>query len=181
MILIIDLNKEKDSLGVYEFINPIKEVLNSIECEVKHYKEINSKDLNEFEKIIISGTPMKDNDFRNNLEAFSWLKKTDKPILGICAGMQAIALTYGCELEKCKEIGMTKIKTVSENYLFEGEFEAYELHSSSIKPNNSFEVLAVSENCVQAIKYKGKDVYGVTFHPEVRNQEILRKFIEITG
>jgi len=38
-------------------------------------------------------------------------------------------------------------------------------------------VLAESAKCVHAIKHKLKDVYGVLFHPEVRNKEVVERFI----
>ena len=40
-------------------------------------------------------------------------------------------------------------------------------------------LLAESSKCIQAVKHKEKNIYGVLFHPEVRNQEILKKFIQL--
>jgi GMP synthase-like glutamine amidotransferase len=61
--------------------------------------------------------------------------------------------------------------------LFASRFKAYELHNYSAESSPDFDVLAESKKCVQAIKHKKKAVYGVLFHPEVRNKEILERFI----
>ncbi|MCJ7423113.1 hypothetical protein MUP01_02450, partial [Candidatus Bathyarchaeota archaeon] len=54
---------------------------------------------------------------------------------------------------------------------------AYELHKYSIKPSLELDVLAESNNCVQAIKHRERNIYGVLFHPEVRNRKIIEQFI----
>ncbi len=174
MILIIDMNERK--LGFDEFVLPIVSIIKK-NYFVKHYKKVKKGDLEKCSKVIISGTPLKDLDYVNHLDYFEWIKDFDKPILGICAGMQAIGLVYGCSLVKCKEIGMQEIKTLKENKLFSSKFQAYTLHSNAIKPTKEFEILAKSKKCVEAIKHKQKETYGVLFHPEVRNKEIITKFI----
>ncbi len=175
MILIVDMNCEKDSLGLYEFVLPIASIVRDFaDCEIKHYTEV--KEIEKYEKIILSGVPLKDNRFVEEKRRFEWIKTCESPILGICAGMQIIAITFGASLIKCQEIGMTRIRTLKDNPLFSGEFKAYELHNYAVKPSKEFEVLAKSRECVQAIKHRGKEVYCVLFHPEVRNREIIRRF-----
>ncbi len=58
--------------------------------------------------------------------------------------------------------------------------DAYALHSLSVKPSETFDVLAKSSKCIQAIKHKQKPTYGLLFHPEVRNSQILQHFITLT-
>jgi GMP synthase-like glutamine amidotransferase len=41
----------------------------------------------------------------------------------------------------------------------------------------TFDVVAESAQCIQAIKHKQRNVFGLLFHPEVRNPEILQRFI----
>ena len=173
MILIVDMNCGKNSLAFDEFVMPIANVVKS-NYEIEHYSEIKSAE--RYSKIILSGTALKDNDFAKHVKKFSWIKKCGKPIFGICAGMEIIALTFGSKLAKTKEIGMTKISTIKQNALLEGEFEAYELHNYAVIPSKEFEILAKSESCIQAIKYG--EIYGVMFHPEVRNKSIIEKFIQ---
>ena len=198
MILIINICKEK--LHYLEFVKPIEDILRreKIEYQTIYYKKITDKELlnKKLDKIIICGTSLKDNEYLGNLEHFKWIKFPklkgpagsslwDKPILGICGGMQIISLIFGGVLVENKEIGQIKIQF---EYL-EGhkkEFlnfkpslnEVYLLHNYATINNNEFEVFASSQELEipQAIKHKTKQIYGVLFHPEVRNKELISYF-----
>ena len=179
MILIVDMNSKENPFGFQEFVLPILSISEELEkCTTKHYLELNTIDLKDFEKIILSGSALMDTTTHNQMARFNWLKKIDIPILGICAGMQTIGLVFGGYLENCHEIGMIKIETFKKNILFSSTFQAYSLHNYSLEPPAEFEILAKSENCIQAIRHKDKDIYGVLFHPEVRNKEVIQKFIQ---
>ncbi len=180
MILIVDMDWKKDSLGYYEFVAPLVAVAEEFEeVTVKHYNEIKAKDLADFSEIILSGTTLKDTTFLQEPEKLAWLKQTDKPVLGICAGMESIGLVFGLRLIRNLEIGMTPMITLKENPLFSGTFKAYSLHSYAVESSTDFEILAESAQCVQAIKHKQKPIFGVLFHPEVRNPEIINRFIQM--
>lgn len=180
MSLITDLNWKKDSLGYSEFVEPIVSVVERIgEVIIKHYNDINVKDLCRCSRIILSGTTLKDRRAIQEPEKFSWLKQTDKPVLGICAGMEIIGQVFNMQIVSGLEIGMTQITTLKDNTLFSGIFKAYSLHKYAVKPSADFEVLAKSAQCVQAIKHKTKPIYGVLFHPEVRNVDILKRFVTL--
>ena len=88
-------------------------------------------------------------------------------------------MVFDSDLYDCKEIGMWKIMTKQSNRLFSGVFEAYELHSKAVRLSDDFDILAKSTRCVQAIKHATKEIYGVMFHPEVRNPDIIRRFLEL--
>jgi GMP synthase-like glutamine amidotransferase len=178
MILIVDMNWTRDSLAFNEFVAPIVSVVQPLEeCVIKHFLDVEQADLKSYVKIVLSGTPLKDHATLKQIDKFNWIKKYDKPILGICAGMQTIALVFDVQLTSCLQIGMAEIATMKENPLFQGNFNAYTLHNYSVEPSQNFETLAQSTKCIQAIKHKQKNIYGVLFHPEVRNQEILKRFI----
>ena len=180
MILIVDMNWKKDSLAFNEFVLPIVTVVKHVEeFRVKHFLDIEPEELEGYSKIVLSGTALKDHATFKQVEKFTWVKTCDKPILGICAGMQTISLLFDEPLVKCLQIGMAEILTLKENPLFHDDFKAYVLHNYSVKEPQTFEVLAESSKCIQAIKHKQKDIFGVLFHPEVRNQEILKRFIQL--
>ncbi len=180
MILVIDMNWKRDSLAFNEFVSPIVSVVQPIEeCKVKHFLEIEPKELEGYSRIVLSGTALKDHSTLAQIDKFSWIKTYGNPILGICAGMQTIGLIFGEPLTACLQIGMTKIKTLKKNPLFQGDFKAYALHNYSVGACQNFEVLAESTKCVQAIKHKQKNIYGILFHPEVRNQDMLQRFIQL--
>jgi GMP synthase (glutamine-hydrolysing) len=179
MILVVDMNSLKNLFGRYEFVLSIVAIAEELEkCVVKHYLEVNEKTLNDYDKIILSGSALKNTVTLDQTERFTWLKDCGKPVLGICAGMQTIGLVFGGRLVKCREIGMTEIITLKANPLFSSAFKAYTLHNYALEPSNQFDMLAESAKCVQAIKHKQKDIYGVLFHPEVRNREVIQRFIQ---
>jgi GMP synthase (glutamine-hydrolysing) len=117
-----------------------------------------------------------------------YLKQFQGPILGICVGLQLMAVYCGGEAGPCEvpEFGLAKIRVIDEDDLFKGvpkEFLVWESHNDEVKAAKEFTVLAVSENCsVQAVKHLWKPHYGVQFHPEVNNTEhgedIFRNFID---
>ena len=178
MILVVDMNSKENSFGFYEFVLPIVSIAEELEkCVVKHYLEMNEKSLDSYDKIILSGSALKNTATLNQTAQFTWINNCSKPILGICAGMQTVGLVFGGRLEKCREIGMTEIATLKENLLFSSRLKVYSLHNYAILPSDEFDVLAESSKCVQAIKHKRKAIYGVLFHPEVRNKEVVQRFI----
>jgi GMP synthase-like glutamine amidotransferase len=180
MILIVDMNWKRDSLAFNEFVSPLVSIVQPLEeLEVKHFLEIDAEELKNYSKIVLSGTALKDHATLKQIDKFNWTKTYDKPILGICAGMQTVSLVFGERLTSCLQIGMTEITTLKENPLFQGDFKAYALHNYSVRVCRNFETLAQSTKCIQAIKHKQKNIYGVLFHPEVRNQEILKRFIQL--
>jgi GMP synthase-like glutamine amidotransferase len=180
MILIVDMNWKKNSLAFNEFVLPIVSIVQPLEeCVVKHFLDVASTELSGFNKIVLSGTALKDHATLKQFDKFNWIKSYDKPILGICAGMQTISLVFGEPLTNCLQIGMTEIATLKNNPLLQGDFKAYALHNYSVEHSQTFEVLAKSPKTIQAIKHKQKDIYGVLFHPEVRNPDILKRFVQL--
>jgi len=178
MILVVDMDCKKNSLGFFEFVLPLVTVIKEVdECIMKHFEEIVQDDLAQCDAVILSGTPLKDNATLSQLDRFDWMETCEKPILGICAGFQTIGLVFGARLRGCLGIGMTEITTLRVNILFSATFRAYTLHNFSIEPAEEFEILAESTQCVQAVKHRQRNVYGLLFHPEVRNREILQRFV----
>jgi GMP synthase (glutamine-hydrolysing) len=180
MILVVDMNWKPDSLAKNEFVQSIVSVAEPVEkCTIKHYLEVKPEELGGFSKVILSGNTLKDHEALKHLDKLCWIKTFERPILGVCAGMQIINQVFGEPLSPCLQIGMTEIQTVKENPLFEGNFSAYTLHNYSVSPSETFEVLAQSAKCIQAIKHKQKDIYGVLFHAEVRNPDVIRRFLAL--
>jgi GMP synthase (glutamine-hydrolysing) len=164
----------------YEFIKPIEDILkkNNIEFQSIHYKNISDDVLNKAEKIIISGTSLKDNGFVKDKSYFNWIKKLNIPILGICGGMHILGLIFDGELKKQQEIGLTNIELKKEFLGLIGKIEVYELHNF-YAISNEFEIFGMSKNCPQAVKHKKYPFFGVLFHPEVRNKDLIVNFVNI--
>ena len=58
-------------------------------------------------------------------------------------------------------------------------FQAYELHSFACDPPEGWVVTAVSEGCIQAVRHPDRPLSGVMFHPEVRNDDVLARFLSL--
>lgn len=177
MILIINICKEK--LHYYEFVKPVEDILkeNNIKYFVKCYGGINKKDFDKATKVIICGTSLYDNEFMKHINKFKWILDFNKPVLGICGGMHVLGKLLHGKLKEETEIGFYR-----EN--FEKEFlgllngqEVYHLHNYYIDFKNLNEFEVYSDNKIpQAIKHKEKAIYGVLFHPEVRQKQLILEF-----
>jgi GMP synthase-like glutamine amidotransferase len=179
MILIIDMNGRKNPFGTGEFVLPIRSIAERMEpCTVVHFSGVTARKLSSCSRVILSGTALKDYESLRR-GTFPWLDGIRKPVLGICAGMQVIAKHFGSAMTDCQEIGMQKIRALRGNALFHSDFSAYALHSVGVRPSSVFEVLAASGRCVHAIKHAEKEIYWVMFHPEVRNPEIIERFVSL--
>ncbi len=183
MILIADLCYRESSLSHDEFVTPIASIVRKtgIPTRVVHYRRITPEDAASARGIILCGTALKDNVFVERPGVFSWISGCPSPVLGICAGMQVLSLVFGGSLVESREIGMKKVRVIKNDPLIvpEKEFEAYELHNYSVVPPDSFSVLARSEECIQVMKHNKRLIWGVMFHPEVRNEWVVENFASL--
>jgi GMP synthase (glutamine-hydrolysing) len=183
MILLVDLSWKPCSLSRDEFVGPVARIVSLVgqEWREAHFSKIPGEDLRDARGIILCGTALKDNLFAENLQEFSWLKDTRVPVLGICAGMQALCLVHGGTLRQEYEIGMTTVRVTQPDSLLPDRpaFEAYELHSFASDFPPGWMVTAVSDRCVQAVHHPDRPFYGVMFHPEVRNDPVVERFCEL--
>ncbi len=132
-----------------------------------------------FSHVIICGTSLSDNDFGDNMEAFGWIKDVKIPVLGVCGGFQVIGVTFGGKIASGEEIGYYFEQFDKSFFGLEGKEEVFHLHNNYVEFNEDlFDVFSKSnEGIVQAVKHKEKDISGVLFHPEVRQKEMILKFL----
>ena len=175
MILIVSTCSEP--LHELEFVKPIEDILkeNNIEYFIKNYKDVNNNDLNKANKIIICGTSLKDDEFIKDIEEFNWIKELKKPLLGICSGMQIIGLIFESSLKKKQEIGFYNEYFSREFLGLKGEKQVYHLHNNYMTLPEDFGKYTNSD-IPQAIKHRDKSIYGILFHPEVRNKNLIIEF-----
>ncbi|HYD03433.1 MAG TPA: gamma-glutamyl-gamma-aminobutyrate hydrolase family protein [Alphaproteobacteria bacterium] len=193
MLLILNICKHQ--LHYTEFIKPIEDIARKQEIpfDTIHYSKIKpqnaKKILGKYHRIIITGTSLKDMGYSKDLSKFKWLLSdiaSDKPILGICGGMQLLCMIHGCKLIKNPEIGLAKINFNAEFLGINGQREVYALHNMAIKNDSilkkTFNIYSSGnkENLIiQAVKHKGNKHYGVLFHPEVRNKDLIVNFLSV--
>ncbi|MFB3764132.1 MAG: hypothetical protein ACE14P_02670 [Methanotrichaceae archaeon] len=180
-VLLVDLCYEADSLSRYEFVYPIADMLKREETrpEIVHFTEISDDLLAGSDKAILCGTALKDNTYIDRLGSFSWIKRYERPILGICAGMQVISAVFGGRIVPRPNIGLETINIISDTPLLgePREIEGYHLHNYSMTLPEGFQMVAGRSDSIDAFRHSSRPIYGILFHPEVRNRWILKKFI----
>jgi GMP synthase (glutamine-hydrolysing) len=110
------------------------------------------------------------------------------PVLGICYGMQLLALTLGGRVEAAEagEFGRSELTIKEPGRLFKGlprEQTCWMSHRDAVvEPPPGFTALASSrQSPVAAFQAADRDIYGIQFHPEVVHtpygQDVLKAFL----
>ena len=176
--LLISTCSEK--LSEREFVFPIAEIVKPEDSDILHYTECTEKDISKAGRIMICGTSLQDNAYLSDLDIFkNLLLGFEGAILGICSGMQIVCSLFEDKLAENAEIGMIEVRSMESNELCKEKFQAYSIHNFSVDNLEFFTILARSDTSVQAIKHKSRKIFGVSFHPEVRNQGIVENFLRI--
>jgi GMP synthase-like glutamine amidotransferase len=170
MILVLSTCSQK--LSENEFVKPIETILQErgLKFQTKHYSD--RFDTSAYEKVIICGTALRDFRYLEEIERFSWIEKFNGSILGICSGAQIIARILGEELADKVLIGKERVDIKEKNRIANGEFESYFLISKT--PSTEYFLTLDSKGYM--FKHGNKEFYGVLFHPEVLNKEIIVNF-----
>jgi len=162
-------------------------IIRNDELSIKEIKKLNPK------KIIISPGPATPNEAGVCLDVIKEFADT-MPILGICLGHQSIAQVFGGSIIKAPHMmhGKTsKIKIIKEDKLFNNlplTMIQTRYHSLVVDKNNLPDQIMVTSRSldddeIMSLKIKGKDIYGVQFHPESimseYGHEILNNFLKI--
>ncbi|MCQ2403865.1 MAG: glutamine-hydrolyzing GMP synthase [Lentisphaeria bacterium] len=109
------------------------------------------------------------------------------PVLGICYGMQLLVKYNGGNVSTApeREYGRALLQIKNSSRLFEGmepEQTVWMSHGDKVTMEpECIETLAVTANCeFAACKLKGKELYGIQFHPEVVHSpngiQVIRNF-----
>jgi GMP synthase (glutamine-hydrolysing) len=182
MILVLDFGSQYNQLitrRIREF--GVYSELHSHRLTADEIKEMNPKG------IILSGGPHSvydENSFRCDEDIFN----LGIPILGICYGMQLMALHYGGKVEKAKnrEYGKALIDRKGDAVLLNETPKSQTVWMSHgdkvVEVPPSFTVDATSPSTpIAAMSRPESGLYAVQYHPEVRHSEygthLLRQFV----
>jgi GMP synthase (glutamine-hydrolysing) len=179
-ILILDFGSQYTQL----IARRIREL--NVYCEIHPYNHYPSLDPDTI-GIILSGSPAsvhEEGSPRINLEEFT----SHAPVLGICYGAQLIThLSQGIVSRSAhREYGRATLKPETNCELFRGLSGASQVwmsHGDTITqlPEN-LEIIAHTDSIpVAGFRVKGKQIYGIQFHPEVTHslegKQLLGNFL----
>lgn len=163
-------------------INPI--VIKNDELTLSQIKKL------DFNRIIVSpgwGSPENSGVSMEVIDHY----RDSTPILGICLGMQCIARYFGADIVRAPRPCHGKNSEIyfrPDFKLFQGfnqGFSATRYHSLMISnPSDDIDITAeTADHIPMALKIRGRNIYGVQFHPEAilteHGLDIFRNFIEI--
>ncbi len=138
--------------------------------------------------VILSGGPSSVTDVDAPRVAADFYDRIDVPILGICYGMQLVAVDLGGTSEPAtrREYGAATLKVLSgKTALFNElpfELDVWMSHGDHVtKLPGGFTTTATTGDVITAIENEARSIYCVQFHPEVSHtplgKEILRNFV----
>lgn len=137
--------------------------------------EISIKEMEEFDKIILSPGPGIPSEAGILLEVVKHFAGK-KPIFGVCLGLQAIVEAFGGNLIHSKEIfhGVsTKSNQISEHKILKNlpqKIEVGRYHSWIANTENfpkELEITSIDEKgTILSLKHKIYDLHAVQYHPE---------------
>ncbi|MEX1000887.1 MAG: aminodeoxychorismate/anthranilate synthase component II [Crocinitomicaceae bacterium] len=151
--------------------------LEALDCEVTVLRndELHIEQADRFDKFVLSpgpGLPTESNQLNALIEVY----KTQKPILGVCLGFQALVESFSGRLFNQKEVkhGIQENCSFDPHAeLFKGLPETFKVglyHSWAAHPESfptSFKITAQSENgIIMAFEHDFLPLCGVQFHPE---------------
>lgn len=158
---------------VYNLVRYLDEI-DDVETIVQRNDKIDYEELESCSAILLSPGPGIPSEAGSLVEIIDKYH-SEKSILGVCLGHQAIAEYFGASLN-CIEHPMhgksSLVKHQDEDYLFNSvpiEFEVGRYHSWSVKDNLPSQIIATAfsnDNEIMAVKHKTLPIHGVQFHPE---------------
>jgi len=170
-------------------IREIVKLFHGLEVEVIDVLDLDKIDFSLYDAFILSGSSKY--SVVSNVDIYSLeielIKKSDKPILGICLGFELICYAFDEMLEFYKKRleGNFEVDIILEDKLLEGissPLTVYGAHKWTISKTNFLKVLATSNSGIEILKHPEKLIYGLQFHPEAKKykqQKIIDNFVGI--
>lgn len=186
--------KEQEKIVVLDFGSQYNQLITRRIREIGVYSElhphtITAEEIKEMNAtgIIFSGGPNSVYD-ENAFSIDDAIFEMGLPILGICYGMQLMALHLKGKVEKAqnREYGKAELKLIKESKIFKDlpeEQIVWMSHGDLVTAAPpGFDVVGTSASCpIASMADESRGFYGVQFHPEVRHSiygnDLLRKFV----
>ena len=145
------------------FIDDLKKLFEN--CDVIHYKDLEEgiDVLYEYDYVVLSGGPINISGREDLVEEKIFLKKTNKPVIGICLGFEILCVAEGSKLPP---LGRLREGFFELNF-FGTKGKLYQSHSWLIEDAPScYEVLEKTGKIIELVVHKEKPFLGIQGHPE---------------
>lgn len=155
---------------------------------VRNTDRLDDLDASKYAGIILSPGPSTPDNSGITLGVID--RHGDRPMLGVCLGMQAMVHRFGGAVKSARRIMHGKVDKVTHSGgdLFAGvpeTFNAVRYHSLSAARESLPECFAIkaesSDGEIMAVKHRERYMWGVQFHPESylteHGRTIIRNFI----
>lgn len=166
--------------------------LEGMNCKVDVVRnnDVDLEKLLDFDAVILSPGPGLPKEHINLMEIVR-MCDGNIPVLGVCLGMQAIALHLGGTIKNKENVmhGVEEmINIVNHDGLFlklPRKMKVGLYHSWKVEESHNYksDAFAVSDNTLMAISNAPRLLFGIQFHPESimteHGKEILQNFLQI--
>ena len=141
--------------------------------EVVNHRDVTTTKFSDYDLLIISPGPKSPADYKHTIDLLECLNPNQK-VLGICLGMQMMALTEKASITPYsppKHGKKSSLKIINHSYMKFDELMVARYHSLACNfsvNQNKFEIIAISveDQIPLWIKHTQKNWIGWQFHPE---------------
>ena len=168
-VLLVD-NFDSFSFNLVHYLEKL-----DVEVTVETNVSVNTDELKNFDAIVLSPGPGLPRESGLLMEVIEKALELHKPMLGVCLGMQALALHFGDELynqDLVKHGLQERISVDASSKLYKNLPEQFNVglyHSWAVKlkEGSVLKSTAISENgVIMSLEHTELPVYGVQYHPE---------------
>ncbi len=164
-----------------------------VQLDIVRNDEINLSEIAFYDKIVISpgpGLPSENGNIIETIRKFSG----QKPILGVCLGLQAIYETFGGRLLNLNQVHhgvSSRVIIIDEkdhvlagisNPFLAGRYHSWVCDATDL-PSQLIVTAVDEQNQIMACRHREHPTYGVQFHPESiltpEGKKMIRNFVKL--
>lgn len=168
-ILVID-NYDSFVFNLVQYLEQL-----GAECTVVRNDEVTPDFADQYDGVLISPGPGTPEAAGISIAMIKYAAESEKPLLGVCLGHQALAVAFGATVDRAPELLHGKTSRISHDGTgvfknLPSPFTATRYHSLAIAEGTLPAELTITgrseSGVVMSIRHKELPIHGVQFHPE---------------